>query len=40
MLDPIAALTIGSIVSIIALTVGTMLGWIAREYMFTYHENN
>mgnify|MGYP005752946159 CR=1 FL=1 len=40
MLDPIAALTIGSIVSIIALTVGTMLGWIAREYMLTYHENN
>ncbi len=40
MLDPVAALTIGSIVSIIALVVGTMLGWIAREYMFTYHENN
>ena len=40
MLDPVAALTIGSIVSIIALTVGTMLGWIAREYMLTYHENN
>ena len=40
MLDPVAALTIGSIVSIIALVVGTMLGWIAREYMLTYHENN
>ena len=40
MLDPVAALTIGSIVSIIALVVGTLLGWIAREYMLSYHENN
>lgn len=34
------ALTIGSFVVVIALIVGSMLGWVAREYMYNYHDND
>jgi len=32
------ALTIGSLVVVMSLIVGVMLGWVAREYMFNYHD--